>query len=396
MLLDLIGDKSKLPDHSVIMCEFNVTHHGLSYRIKDQTNCQPRFKLDRIPLDFMASDIRRSALFEVIETIERCRETQDNVDKIYDNLCTVILTEMNEKIPKTGYDRANKRLKNRKPYWNDNLTNLWNDMRHKENEFIQCNGNRSVKSAIRREYSQARDVFDKNLRRTERTYKKAMAVDIETMVTTNPNEFWEKIKKLGPRKVKDIPMEVVGESEEILSNEEDVLNKWRIDFENLYNGKNNIEFENDHYNQSKVHKQLLESEMEDPLFIPNEDLNSNITIDEITKIVMHAKSKSASGPDQIPYGVLKYPVIIQTLQQLFQLIFDTSIIPTIWRKAIICPILKDPLSDLRVPMNYRGISLLSCTSKLYSSFINQRLVSHLDNNDILADEQNGFRKKQIV
>ncbi|CAC5400852.1 unnamed protein product [Mytilus coruscus] len=93
--------------------------------------------------------------------------------------------------------------------------------------------------------------------------------------------------------------------------------------------------------------------MEDPLFMPNEDLNSNITIDEITNIVMHAKSKSASGPDQIPYGVLKYPIIIQTLQQLFQLIFDTSIIPTIWRKAIICPVLKDPSSDLRVPMNYR-------------------------------------------
>ncbi|CAC5397946.1 unnamed protein product [Mytilus coruscus] len=112
-LLELIGDKSKLPDHSVVMCEFKVTHHGLSYRIKDQTNCQPRFKLDRIPLDFMASDIRRSAPFEVIDKIERCRETQDNVDKIYDNLCTVILTEMNEKIPNTGYDRANKRQKSK-------------------------------------------------------------------------------------------------------------------------------------------------------------------------------------------------------------------------------------------------------------------------------------------
>ena len=126
------------------------------------------------------------------------------------------------------------------------------------------------------EYSQARDVFDKNLRRTERTYKKARTVDIETMVTTNPNEFWEKIRKLGPRKVKDIPMEVVDEFCEIVTNEQDALHKWRIDFENLYNGKNNTEFENDHYNQSKVHKQLLESEMEDPLFMPNEDLLTEI------------------------------------------------------------------------------------------------------------------------
>ena len=45
-------------------------------------------------------------------------------------------------------------------------------------------------------------------------------------------------------------------------------------------------------------------------------------------------------------------------------------------------------------MNYRGISLVPCTRKLYSSFINQRLVSHLENNDILADEQNGFRNNR--
>lgn len=51
---------------------------------------------------------------------------------------------MNVKIPKTGYDRANKRLKNRKTYWNDNLTNLLNDTRQKQKDFVQCDGNRSV------------------------------------------------------------------------------------------------------------------------------------------------------------------------------------------------------------------------------------------------------------
>ncbi len=42
-------------------------------------------------------------------------------------------------------------------------------------------------------------------------------------------------------------------------------------------------------------------------------------------------------------------------------------------------------------MNYRGISLLSCISKLYSAFINRRLTKFLGDHDILADEQNGFR-----
>jgi hypothetical protein len=59
-------------------------------------------------------------------------------------------------------------------------------------------------------------------------------------------------------------------------------------------------------------------------------MNSNITIDEITNIIMHAKSGSAPGLDKIPYDVLKYPAVIKVLQKLFQLIFDTSLIPSIY------------------------------------------------------------------
>ena len=55
---------------------------------------------------------------------------------------------------------------------------------------------------------------------------------------------------------------------------------------------------------------------------------------------------------------------------------------------MISPLLKDPSSDKRVPLNYRGISLLSCLSKLYS------VTTYLENNDMLSDEQNGFRAKR--
>ena len=80
------------------------------------------------------------------------------------------------------------------------------------------------------------------------------------------------------------------------------------------------------------------------------------------------------------------------LHSFFQLVFDTGLIPFVWRKAIIFPIHKDSTTDKRLPMNYRGISLLSCISKLYSNLINKRLSKYLDENDILAEEQNGFRK----
>ena len=45
-----------------------------------------------------------------------------------------------------------------------------------------------------------------------------------------------------------------------------------------------------------------------------------------------------------------------------------------------------------MPMNYRGISLLSCMHKLYSGLLNMRLSGLCEAYNIIVDEQNGFRK----
>ena len=131
--------------------------------------------------------------------------------------------------------------------------------------------------------------------------------------------------------------------------------------------------------------------MLDPLYEENVSLNYTISRSEVEHVVYGAKTGKAVGPDKIPYEVLKYPIIIDILHKLFNYCFDTGIIPSIWRKAIITPIPKDLTKDKRIPLNYRGISLLSVVSKLYSSILNKRLLTYLDTENMLADEQNGFR-----
>ena len=42
--------------------------------------------------------------------------------------------------------------------------------------------------------------------------------------------------------------------------------------------------------------------------------------------------------------------------------------------------------------NYRGITVLSCFEKLFTSVINDRIHSFLETSDILGTEQSGFRK----
>ena len=102
---DCIGERSKLPDHYILKCEFR-------YRVKinDDTtteqktptnrilfNCR-KFKLKTIPEDFLSSDLVRRVFLDLIYRTESSKETQQNVDLVYDQFCDTLIREMNSTI----------------------------------------------------------------------------------------------------------------------------------------------------------------------------------------------------------------------------------------------------------------------------------------------------------
>ena len=76
--------------------------------------------------------------------------------------------------------------------------------------------------------------------------------------------------------------------------------------------------------------------------------------------------------------------------KLFNVILNTGFIPTDWSIGIIRPIYKKKGSHTD-PNNYRGITILSCFSKLFTCVLNERIKSFLDDNNLLGQEQTGFR-----
>ena len=225
-------------------------------------------------------------------------------------------------------------------------------MRDCEKAYLKCKEDNRVRTRLRAHYIDARNSFDKLLRQCERAYRRAQALEIETMTTSNPNDFWRKIKTLGPRRDRTIPVEIVSEDGDVSTEESTVFERWKTDFYNLYNRDGDDDDLNDaEYDRFLMHKHLLELDMLDPLYSHNEELNRTLTTDEVSKLITRAKSGSACGIDNIPYDVLKNPCSITVLTKLFQYIFDASMIPSLWRKAVICPILKDSASDKRVPLN---------------------------------------------
>ena len=104
------------------------------------------------------------------------------------------------------------------------------------------------------------------------------------------------------------------------------------------------------------------------------------SLEEVKFATIAQKNKKAPGPDELPAEVLKNDFCCSFLSTLFTTCLKNCCIPSAWRKGTIVPIPKNEKDDPRVPLNYRGISLLS-----------EGFLEWLEENDIIAEEQNGFR-----
>ena len=121
------------------------------------------------------------------------------------------------------------------------------------------------------------------------------------------------------------------------------------------------------------------------------DLDKPISKEEVLNAVNKLKNQKAAGPDGMIGEFLKFSVneISDYLVLLFNSLFDNGYYPVDWSESIILPLYKK--GDVNNPNNYRGISLCSITSKVYSSIVNNRLKQWIDSNNITGEFQAGFK-----
>ncbi len=77
-------------------------------------------------------------------------------------------------------------------------------------------------------------------------------------------------------------------------------------------------------------------------------LNHDIIELEVEQINKYAKNSKCVWLDNLTNEILKNQATIEVLVILFQKIFTSSIVPTIWKTGIIKPIPKSSLLDPRV------------------------------------------------
>ena len=81
--------------------------------------------------------------------------------------------------------------------------------------------------------------------------------------------------------------------------------------------------------------------------------------------------QKSPGIDGVSNDILKNSklVIAPMLCHLFNKVLEVGVYPDDWCKAITVPVYKK--GETSDPNNYRGISLLSCISKLLSKILNK-------------------------
>lgn len=174
-----------------------------------------------------------------------------------------------------------------------------------------------------------------------------------------------------------------------------MLERWEADHSNLFASSCSYQFDDQFFINTCKAKAVLEgNNVSPPLLSTNDLLNSDITVAEVQKVIEKIKLQKAVGEDELTNEVLKCPKLLNTLHCLFTNCFCSGVIPSGWYKSIIKPIPKSCQADPRIPLNYRGISLLSTVYKVYSAILNNRLCENIEENQIMVDEQNGFRKNR--
>ena len=169
--------------------------------------------------------------------------------------------------------------------------------------------------------------------------------------------------------------QVRSETGDIESDIDSVLERWKTDYETLYNNadENNTcddAFLSDIKNRLQNHKNYVND-------IDISELNRPIDRDEVKEAVFRSKLGKSVDVDEIPSEILCNDTCIDLLYKLIKFCFTEGHVPKEWLTSVISPIPKPKMDPLN-PLEYRPISLISIPCKICVDILNKRLTKWLD------------------
>lgn len=189
------------------------------------------------------------------------------------------------------------------------------------------------------------------------------------------NQLTKTYRQIPPLKMED---------NSFIHNSLDKANLIAESFEKIYNIHENIPLD--------LESQNISNEVHSYLQIDDDSQVQVTSPTEIKKIIKKLKNKKAPGHDEITNITLKNLTnkCIILLCKIINAILKHGHFPNVWKHAKVISLPK-PGKVANLVQNLRGISLLSGVSKICEKVIFSRALDHFNDNNIIQNEQFGFR-----
>lgn len=336
--------------------------------IPDRPQCRTRIKWD----DALCGDFRRSLIGRLTDFNSIVNQTDisdgNSVNSCIEKFTAVIKEVASPLFSKTTYtDTASKpRLSAnqvcKKAEWFDeecrtakhayfNALNSFNSCKTDENRINMFNVKAVYKSLVKKK---------------KRNFEGNKIKEIVKLKHAKPREFWKLFSKRN-KNVSNIP-----------------LNDFFEYFSNMHNDLFNV--------QDRESEYFCQNNDFDSNNCTFEELDIPITLAEVEFVIRSLKRNKSFSCDQLlnEYFIESFDILSGHIVDIFNAILNSGVFPRQWTEGILVPLFKK--NDPNDVNNYRGITLVSCFSKIFTGVLNNRLNKWAESNDVLSDSQFGFRK----
>ena len=366
-----IGVDSTTPDHRILTIDLRIDVHSNSNTV----GLPKKQSIKVMPEDYMLKHDPISKLEALARSLKHGMLSHThavNINSVYEDFRTIIDSQLDTKQHKGGRGKASG-----KEWWNDELGALAKEVR----QALRVWEVNKADVGLKLIYLQRQKHFSKMVRKYKRKYRKDRSNRLLHEQKKNPKKFWDFIKKLGGERQESIPDTVTNSEGECITEPRAVRGEWRRYFQTLLNPISP---------PGTTHEAHVTANQPLNLDLDPSELNRDIMIEEVEAAIHANNNNKSPGVDGIKPAFIKNDACIRFIHTMCNYCFKTGTVPEAWLKSVIKPIPKCSKQSTN-PSEYRGISLQSFVAKTFCRILNTRLREYLECNNILSDEQNGFR-----
>lgn len=380
--------------------DLSITSQHLAFQLEWQTEKDPRGS-DHLPITIKRYITDSNEMYTTkpkwIYKEANWTKFQKDIQKIIkrkkpDNVqdfTKAIINAARKNIPKTKSNRPTKRSL---PWWNKEIANTIKQRKILMKRLLKIqNTNLKVKTLSK--YNQLNSKARKLIAKAKKKSWKTFTKDID--LKTNSTDIWKKIHSInGNTRQTNITLKI---KNKYTTNTKHIAEAMADQFYNTSATRNYKKSFKDKLSKLKK-KALNDTPDGEPnhLQTNEETYNKEYSFEELTWALSTTKN-TAEGEDEVGYPMLKnLPIGAKTiLLDIINKVWEEGTIPPEWRTGLIIPLPK-PNKDPHKTDNYRPITLTSCFGKLVEKMVNRRLITELEEKQLLDQRQHAFRKGKSV